>query len=294
MPRLPPLPISEPDPMNMTRNPIVWLVGGFVLLVLLSATFFRVPETSQAIVVRLGKPNRIVNAYDEREPFGATGAGLVAKIPFIETVIFIDKRVLDLDMPQQTVLSTDQLRLVVDAYARFRVVDPLRMYQTVRTEEGVADQLSRILGSRLRNELGKQPFTALLSPERGQLMDEIQRRVNAEASRYGAEIVDVRIKRADLPTGDPLESAFARMRTAREQEARNFRAQGAKQAQIIRANADAEAARIYANSFGKDADFYAFYRAMQSYQRTFGDGNANVVLDANNEFLREFRGQRGQ
>ena len=278
----------------MTRNPLVWLVGGFVLLVLLSATFFRVPETSQAIVVRLGKPNRIVNAYDSREPFGETGAGLVAKIPFIENVIFIDKRVMDLDMPQQTVLSTDQLRLVVDAYARFRIVDPLRMYQTVRTEEGVADQLSRILGSRLRNELGKQPFTALLSPERGQLMDEIQARVNSEARRYGAEIVDVRIKRADLPTGDPLESAFARMRTAREQEARNFRAQGAKQAQIIRANADAEAARIYANSFGKDAEFYAFYRAMQSYQRTFGDGNANVVLSADNEFLREFRGRRNQ
>ena len=275
----------------MTRNPFVWLVGAFVLIVLASATFFRVPETSQAIIVRLGKPNRIVNAYDAREPFGQTGAGLVAKIPFIETVIFIDKRVMDLDIPQQTVLSTDQLRLVVDAFARFRVTDPLRMYQTVRSETCVADALSRILGSRLRNELGKQPFTALLSPERGQLMDDIQARVNAEAGRYGAEIVDVRIKRADLPTGDPLESAFARMRTAREQEARNFRAQGAKQAQIMRANADAEAARIYANSFGKDADFYAFYRAMQAYQRTFNDGNANVVLSADNEFLREFKGR---
>ncbi|MFC3712055.1 protease modulator HflC [Sphingoaurantiacus capsulatus] len=276
----------------MTRNPLVWLAGGFLLLFLASTTFFRVPETSQAIVVRLGKPNRIVNSYDVREPFGQTGAGLVAKIPFIESVIFIDKRVMDLDMQQQTVLSTDQLRLVVDAFARFRIVDPLRMYQTVRTEQGVADQLSRILGSRLRNELGRQPFAAMLSPERGQLMDTIQSRVNAEASRYGAEIVDVRIKRADLPTGDPLESAFARMRTAREQEARNFRAQGAKQAQIMRANADAEAARIYANSFGKDAEFYAFYRAMQSYQRTFNDGNANVVLSADNEFLREFKGRR--
>jgi modulator of FtsH protease HflC len=280
---------------TLTRNPIFWLVAGFVLLVLASATFFRVPETAQAIVVRLGKPNRIVNAYDANEPFGATGAGLVAKIPFIENVIFIDKRVMDLDMPQQTVLSTDQLRLVVDAFARFRIVDPLRMYQTVRTEEGVADQLSRILGSRLRNELGEQPFVALLSPERGQLMEDIQARVNAEARRYGAEIIDVRIKRADLPTGDPLESAFARMRTAREQEARNFRAQGAKQAQIIRANADAEAARIYANSFGKDPEFYAFYRAMQAYQRTFADGTSNVVLSPeDNEFLREFRGRRGQ
>jgi membrane protease subunit HflC len=246
------------------------------------------------LTIRLGLPSRTTIAYDSREPFGQTGAGLVAKIPFIETVIFIDKRVMDLDMPQQTVLSTDQLRLVVDAFARFRIVDPLRMYQTVRTEEGVADSLSRILGSRLRNELGKQPFTALLSPERGQLMDDIQARVNSEARRYGAEIIDVRIKRADLPTGDPLESAFARMRTAREQEARNFRAQGAKQAQIMRANADAEAARIYANSFGKDADFYAFYRAMQSYQRTFNEGGANVILSTDNEFLREFRGRRTQ
>ena len=280
--------------MITRNNPFVWLVAGFVLLVLASATFFRVPEQTQAIVVRLGKPNRIINAYDVREPFGQTGAGLVAKIPFVETVIFIDKRVMGLDIPQQTVLSTDQLRLVVDAFARFRIVDPLRMYQTVRTEDGVADALSRILGSRLRNELGKQPFTALLSPERGQLMDDIQAQVNSEASRYGAEIVDVRIKRADLPTGDPLESAFSRMRTAREQEARNFRAQGAKQAQIMRANADAEAARVYANSFGKDAEFYAFYRAMQAYQRTFNDGNANIVMSADNEFMREFKGQRGQ
>ena len=281
--------------MTLSRNPLVWLVGGFVLLVLASATFFRVPETQQAIVVRLGKPNRIVNAYRPNEPFGQTGAGLVAKIPFIVNVIFIDKRVMDLDMPQQTVLSTDQLRLVVDAFARFRIVDPLRMYQTVRTEQGVADQLSRILGSRLRNELGEQPFVALLSPERGQLMDDIQARVNTEARRYGAEIIDVRIKRADLPTGDPLESAFARMRTAREQEARNFRAQGAKQAQIMRAEADAQAANIYANSFGKDPNFYAFYRAMQAYQRTFADGTTSVVLSPDStEFLNEFKGRRGQ
>lgn len=279
----------------MTRNPLVWLVGGFVLLVLISATFFRVPETSQAIVVRLGKPNRIVNAYDAREPFGQTGAGLVAKIPFIENVVFIDKRVMDLDMPQQTVLSTDQLRLVVDAFARFRIVDPLRMYQTVRTEEGVADALSRILGSRLRNELGKQPFTALLSPERGQLMEDIQNRVNAEARRYGAEIVDVRIKRADLPDGTPLQSAFQRMRTAREQESRTILAEGTKQAQLVRADADAKAAQIYAAAYGQDPKFYDFYRAMDAYRTTFSAdarGQTSVVLSADNDFLREFKGGR--
>jgi len=277
--------------MINVRNPFVWLFGGFLLLVLLSTTFFRVSETQQAIITRLGRPDRIINAYDPREPFGRTGAGLVAKIPFFENVIFINKRIMDLDMPEQTVLSTDQLRLVVDAFARFRIVDPLRMYQTAGSEERVADALSRILASRLRNELGTQPFAALLSPERGQLMDDIQADVNREAKRYGAEIVDVRIKRADLPTGDPLESAYERMRTAREQEARNFRAQGAKRAQIIRANADAQAARIYAQSFGKDADFYAFYRAMQAYRTTFNDGSASVVLSPDNEFLGEFNGR---
>jgi membrane protease subunit HflC len=273
------------------RSPLLWVFGAFALLILLTTGLFRVPETSQAIVVRLGKPNRIVNAYDEREAFGRTGAGLSWKIPFIETVVFVDKRVMDLDMPAQTVLSTDQLRLVVDAFARFRIIDPLRMYQTVGSEARVANALSRILTSRLRNELGTQPFSALLSPERGQLMDDIQTSVNSTAQRYGAEIVDVRIKRADLPTGAPLDSAFTRMRSQRAQEALTIRAQGNKQAQLVRAEADANAARIYAESFGKDPDFYAFYRAMQAYRTTFNNNNATVVLSTGNEFLREFEGK---
>lgn len=280
---------------TLFRHPIAWAIAAFAALLLISSTIFVVPETQQAIVVRLGKPNRIINAYDERQPFGMTGAGLVARIPFIETVLLVDKRVLDLDMAPQTVLSTDQLRLVVDAFARFRIVDPLRMYQTVGTEDRVADQLSRILSSRLRNALGKQPFAALLSPERGVLMDQIQTSVNQAASRYGAEIVDVRIKRADLPAGTPLDSAFERMRTARRLEAASIRAQGYKKAQIIRADADATAARVYAESFGKDAEFYSFYRAMQSYRRTFVEngekGTANMVLSPSNEYLQEFRGR---
>jgi membrane protease subunit HflC len=280
--------------VTFVKNPMVAIGLGFVVLVLLATSLFTVSETQQALVLRLGKADRIVNRYNPSEPFGDTGAGLAAKLPFVENVVWVDKRVRDLDMPQQVVLSTDQLRLVVDAFARFRIVDPLRMYQSVRSEERVADELSRILGSRLRNELGRQTFATLLSPERSQLMETIQQSVNREAQRYGAEIVDVRIKRADLPPGDPLQSAFSRMRTAREQEARAFRAQGAKQAQIIRAEADAEAARIYAQSFGKDEDFYAFYRAMQAYRSTFSDGNANVVLSPDNEFLREFQGGRGR
>lgn len=280
--------------MTILRSPMVIIGIAFAALILLSTSLFTVSETQQAIVVRLGKADRIVNRYNPNEPFGQTGAGLAAKAPFIENVVWVDKRVRDLDMPQQVVLSTDQLRLVVDAFARFRIVDPLQMYQSVRSEERVAEELSRILGSRLRNELGRQTFAALLSPERGQLMDTIQDAVNREAKRYGAEIVDVRIKRADLPPGDPLQSAYSRMRTAREQEASAFRAQGAKQAQIIRAEADAEAARIYAQSFGRDEDFYAFYRAMQAYRTTFNNGNANVILSPDNEFLREFQGMRGR
>jgi membrane protease subunit HflC len=197
------------------------------------------------------------------------------------------------------VLSTDQLRLEVDAYARYRIVDPLRMFITAGSERRVSEALRPILGSALRNELGKRPFAALLSPERGQVMDNIQAGLNRVARQYGAEIVDVRIKRADLPDGTPLESAFQRMRTARQQEARSIEAEGRKQAQIITAEADAKAAGVYAQSFGKDPDFYNFYRAMQSYRATFGtDGNeasggSNVILSPDNEYLREFRG-RGQ
>ncbi|MBC7495893.1 MAG: protease modulator HflC [Sphingomonadaceae bacterium] len=277
--------------MTLTRNPIAWLIGVFALLILASATFYTVPETKQAIVLRLGKPQRIVNAFDAKTRFGDTDAGLVAKVPFIENVVFIDKRVLDLDMPQQTVLSTDQLRLVVDAFARFRVVDPQRMYQTVGTEENVKDALARILASRLRNELGRQPFAALLSPERTTLMDDIRTSVNRQAAQYGAQIIDVRIKRADLPSGAPLESAYTRMRSARAQQALTIRAQGNKQAQLVRAEADANAAHIYADAFGRDPQFYAFYRAMQAYRETFKDGTSTVILSPNNEFLHEFEGR---
>jgi membrane protease subunit HflC len=279
---------------TLTRNPALLAGIGFAAVVLAMSSFYTVPETKQAVVLRLGKPERIVNAFDPKARLGETGAGLTVKVPFIEEVRFVDKRIMDLDMDAQTVLSTDQLRLVVDAFARFRIVNPQRMVETVGTEQNAADALKRILASKLRNELGKQPFAALLSPERGQLMDEIQLTVNAQAKQYGAEIIDVRIKRADLPSGPPLEAAYARMASARQQEAATIRAQGNKQAQLVQAEADAQAARIYADSFGKDADFYAFYRAMQAYRTTFEDGTASVVLGPNNEFLREFEGRRSR
>ena len=278
------------------RHPLIVGVAVLVLLFVVAASFPVVPETKQAVVVRFGKPVRILNRYEAGEKLGESGAGLSWRIPFAENVVWIDKRLRDVDMERQQVLSTDQLRLEVDAFARYRIVDPLQMYIAARTEEQLSEALKPILGSELRNELGKRSFASLLSPERQGVMENIERGLNRVARQYGAQIVDVRIKKADLPDGTPLESAYDRMRTARLQEARSIRAQGAKQAQIIRAEADAEAARTYAASFGKDPDFYDFYRAMQSYQTTFlGDGQekpapTTIILSPENDYLKEFTG----
>ncbi len=285
---------------RIARNPFAYAIIGAVALFLAFASISIVPETRQAVVLYLGEPNRIVNRYEPGEQFGSGSAGLMYHIPFVEQVVWIDRRIQNVEMERQQVLSTDQLRLQVDAFARYRIVDPLQMYRSARTEDRVSEALRPILASSLRNELGRRPFAALLSPERGQVMDNIQESLNQAARQYGAEIVDVRIKRADLPEGQPLESAYERMRSARRQEALTIRAQGAKQAQIIRAEADAEAARTYAEAYGADPDFYDFYRAMESYRTTFGidrpagenDGEAAIVMSPDNEYLRQFRGQR--
>ena len=280
---------------RVLRNPIALAFIAIVLLVLVGSTFAVVPETKQAVIVRFGNPDRVINAYRPRVDFGQTGAGLIARLPFMEQIVWIDKRILSVKMDRQQVLSTDQLRLQVDAFARYRIVDPLQMYVSARTEERVSDQLRPILGSALRNELGRRPFQALLSPERGQMMDNIQTALNRVARQYGAEIVDVRINRADLPEGTPLQSAYQRMETARRQEAGSLRAQGAKQAQIIRAEADAEAAATYARAFNRDPNFYEFYRAMQSYEATFLSqnrrGQSRIIMSPSNEYLRQFLGR---
>lgn len=279
---------------SLVRNPVAMALAALALVILLGATVAIVPETRQAVIVRFGEPVRILNAYHPDEKFGSTGAGIALRVPFAEQIVWIDKRIQSVEMERQQVLSTDQLRLQVDAFARYRITDPLRMYISAGTEERVKDALRPILGSALRNELGKRPFAALLSPERGQVMNNIEAGLNRVARQYGAEVIDVRIKRTDLPDGTPLQSAFQRMRTARQQEALTIRAQGEKQAQIIRAEADAAAAQVYAASFGKDPGFYDFYRAMQAYRRTFSPqatGQTTVILSPDNEFLREFRGR---
>ncbi|MFL6758585.1 protease modulator HflC [Sphingomonas sp.] len=279
------------------RHPLLTAIGAFVFLLLLLGSFPIIPETKQAVVVRFGKPVRIYNQYKPGRPIGTAGAGINWRIPFAEQLVWIDKRVQDVDMQRQQVLSTDQRRLQVDAFARYRIIDPTLMYIRAGNEEQLTEQLRPILGSEVRNELGRIEFAALLTPERQGIMDSVRTSLNRIARQYGVEIIDVRIKRTDLPDGAPLAAAFDRMRTAREQEARSIQAQGAKQAAIIRAEADAEAAQTYAASFGKDPDFYDFYRAMQSYRTTFVPNGQDklapttVVLSPQNDYLKEFSGR---
>jgi len=279
------------------RSPIAISVAVILLFVLLLSAVAIVPETKQVVVLRLEKPLRTINAYQNGEQFGRTGAGPFFRIPFVDRVVWVDKRVLDVDLPNEPVLSTDQLRLEIDAYARFRIVDPLRMVVTAGSEENVIDRLRPLLRSSLRNELGKRESRILLSPERGEVMDNIQTSLQTLATRYGVQIVDVRIKQTELPSGSPLEGALARMSSARQQEAATIKAQGLKEAQIIRATATASAAQTYAQAFNKDPAFYDFYRAMQSYRTTFlaqvdGKGDTSIILSPQNSYLREFMGQK--
>ena len=269
------------------------LIALVVAIVVGFSSLMVVPETMQAVIVRTGEPVRVINRFRPNADFGQTGAGLVARIPFLEQVVWIDKRVLDVDMERQQVLSVDQRRLEVDAYARFRIIDPVRMVETAGTTERVSEQLQPILNSVLRQELGKRSFASLLTADRGEAMKNIRNGLDREAREYGAQVIDVRIKRADLPDGTPLESAFARMQSARNQEATTIRAQGEKNAQITRAEAQALASKTYADSFGKDPAFYDFYRAMQSYDATFGskDGTTSIILSPDNEYLKQFRGK---
>ena len=266
------------------------IVAVAVLVLALLSSVVVVGETEQAVVVRTGEPVRVINRFRPNADFGQTGAGIVLRIPFFERVQRIDKRVLDLDMQRQQVLSSDQQRLQVDAFARFRVIDPVLMVQTAGTTDAVRLQLEPIFNSVLRQELGRRTFGSMLTAERGAAMTNIKNNLDAQARKYGAQVIDVRIKSTDLPEGTPLDAAYRRMETDRQREAATIRANGAKNAQIIRAEAEANASRTYAQAFNKDPQFYDFYRAMQSYDTTFrgGSGQTNVILGEDNEYLRRF------
>ena len=266
------------------------LIALGLLIVGLMLSAYVVPEEEQVVIVRTGNPVGTVNTPD-----GNTGPGFYVRTPFVDRVVRIERRLLDLEMTNEEVLSNDQQRLLVDAFARFRITDPVRMVERAGTTEGVRNALEPILNSVLRQELGRRTFQAMLTAERGSALDNVRRNLDRQARQYGAEVVDVQITRTDLPEA-PLQSAFQRMESDRQREARTIRAGGSRDARIIRAEADAEAARIYADAFGKDASFYDFYRAMQSYDATFaaenGDAASSIILSPDNEYLQQFRGRR--
>lgn len=268
------------------------IIAAVVAVIALLSSIVIVPETQQGVKIRAGEPVYTINRFDPSQPFGQTGAGIYWRIPLYERVQMVDRRVLDLDMEREEVLAVDQQRLVVDAYARFRIIDPVLMVERAGTEGQLRAALLPILNSALRQELGRRTFASLLTPERGNAMTNIRDALDRQARQYGAQVLDVRIKRADLPEGTPLQAAFSRMESDRQEEAETIRAGGRRDAQIIRSEAEAAAARIYADAYGKDPEFYDFYRAMQSYRRTFetGEGESQIILSPDNEYLRQFRG----
>ena len=270
------------------------VIGAIVLLVALLSSVVIVPETHQGVVIAAGKPVRVFNQFRPEVPYGQTGAGLQMRVPIYEQVRMIDRRVLDLDMERTQVLSNDQQRLQVDAYARYRIIDPVRLVERAGSETQLEAQLLPILTSVLRQELGRRPFSALINAERGTAMANITAALDRQARTYGAQVLDVRSKAADLPEGRPLDAAFTRMETDRQEEAATIRAAGQRDAQIIQAEASAQAANIYADAYGKDPKFYDFYRAMQSYRQTFlaGEGQSSMVLSDDSEYFRQFKGNR--
>ena len=262
------------------------------------SALFTVHQTQQALVLQFGDPKRVI-----------TEPGLHFKVPFIQNAIYVDRRVLDFDAEANEVILGDQKRLVVDAFARYRIVDPLRFYQSVGTEGILRGRIDTILDASLRKTLGEVPLFTVLSADRAELMNQIRDQANTETKQFGIDILDVRIKRADLPA-ENSQAIYRRMQTEREREAKELRAQGAelaqrirsradrerrviiaeaeKDGQIIRGEGDAQAVKIFADAFGQDVDFFTFYRSMQAYRQALGDDNTSFVLSPDSEFFRFF------
>lgn len=281
------------------------VAGGTAVIILAIIAFiaysslYVVPQTQFALPLRLGEPQQ-----PKLEP------GLYAKVPFIDNVIFLDKRILDLDMPAQEVIASDQKRLVVDAFARYRITDPLRFYQSLNSIAGAEQRLRNIGNSAVRRVLGQASFTAVVRDNRDKLMQSIRSEVNREAEGFGIAVVDVRIRRADLPEANS-QAVYQRMQTERQREAAQFRAEGSERAQRIRAeadravsktlgdangkaeeirgNADAQRNAIFAEAYGKDPEFFSFFRSLQAYEQSMRQGDTRMVISPDSPFFRYFR-----
>ena len=275
---------------RLLRSPIGWAILLILVVLAVASVFTTVGETQQAVIVRMGVPRAVVNLYRPDERFGDTGAGLVARIPLIDQVFFVDKRVQTLELAGQAIRSADARPIATDAYARYRVVDPVLFYNATHGDPRVfSNTLTPVLGAALRAELGKLPSAALLLPEKAPEMQAVRDRLDDAARRFGARVNEVRLDRVGLPDGAALDDAIGRMRTAREQQADTIRIDGDAQVARVRRDGEAEASKIYADSFGQDPEFFDFYRAMISYQRTLADGSTQMVLSPNSEYLRQFR-----
>ena len=273
--------------------PLIFVIGLVVYL-----SLFTVKEINQAIVLQFGDPKKII-----------TTAGLQFKLPFIQNVVYLDRRILSLDPPPAEVIASDQKRLIVDAYARFKIVDPLKFYISVGDERVARSRLATIINSRIRSVLGKQSLATLLSEERSGQMAIIQEGVNVEAEKFGITIIDVRIKRADLPQANS-EAIYKRMQTEREREAKEFRARGAemavtitstadrkvtvilanaqKQSEIMKGEGDGIRNKIFADAYGQDPEFFSFYRAMQAYETALIGGDTTLILSPDSDFFKFF------
>ncbi len=286
------------------------LAGGLLAAVLLLAlivlygSVFTVYQTDQAIVVRLGQPIRVV-----------TEPGLNFKVPLLDSVISVEKRIVDLENPAQEVITSDQKRLVVDAFARYRINDALKFYQTIGAIEGANARLSTLLNSALRRVLGEASTTDVVRDKRAQLMGQVRTQLENEAQSFGVAVVDVRIRRADLPEQNS-QAVYQRMQTERQREAAEFRAEGSQRSQEIRAKADrdvtvliaeaqsrgeqtrgegdAERNRIFADAYGRDPDFFTFYRSMQDYESGLRSNDTRMVLKPDSDFFRYFGDPSGK
>jgi len=279
--------------LNKFILPVIIVIGFAIYL-----SLFVVKEINQAIVLQFGDPKKIIST-----------PGLQVKIPFIQNVVFLDRRILSLDPAPEEVIASDQKRLIVDAFARFKITDPLKFYISVGNERVARSRLATIINSRLRSVLGTQSLATLLSEDRTKQMAIIQEGVNNEAGKFGIEIIDVRIKRADLPQANS-EAIYRRMQTEREREAKEFRAKGAEMAVTITSTADKEVTvilanakkqseimkgegdglrnKIFADAFGRDPEFFAFYRAMQAYETALIGGDTSLILSPDSEFFKFF------
>ena len=274
-----------------------------VLITGLSSVFV-VDERNQAIVVQFGEPKRTV-----------TEPGLQFKLPFVEQVIYLDKRILSLDVQPQEVLASDQRRILVDSFARYRISDPLKRYQAARSDAQAESLLENAMESTVRQVLAQEPMVGIVSGQRAELMKRISDLTNERAQSFGLEVVDVRLKRVDLPTANS-EAIFRRMETERQREAAEKRASGQRdavkikagadrqvaeliaeaerQSQTIRGEADGQAVKIFADAFGKDQDFFEFYRTMQAYRKALGKDDTRLVLSPDSEFFKLFMNERGK